>query len=66
MARTQDVRELLENSRASSETKSAMRNVLNRYDEWKYSANGLRGKLDAASGKQILDQLKTFDHELRR
>ena len=60
-----DVRELLENSRAKDETKSAIRAVLNRHDEWKYSANGLRLKLDAGERKQILDQLKNFDHELR-
>ncbi|HET9523248.1 MAG TPA: BatD family protein, partial [Terrimicrobiaceae bacterium] len=57
-----DVSELLENSRASDETKLAMRTVLSRRDEGRYSANG--AKLDAAERKQILDQLKTFDHEI--
>jgi BatD DUF11 like domain len=61
-----DVRELLENSRTSDETKSAVRGVLNRHDEWKYSASGMHAKLDAGERKQILDQLKSFDHELRR
>ena len=61
----QDIRESLENSRASSDTKFAMQNVLNRYDEWKYSANGLRGKLDSDERKEIVHQLKSFDHELR-
>jgi hypothetical protein len=57
-----DVRELLENSRASDETKSTVRTVLSRHDECKYSANG--AKLDATERKLILDQLKTFDHEM--
>jgi hypothetical protein len=61
-----DVRELLENSRTSDETKSAVRGVLNRHDEWKYSASGMHAKLDAGERKQILDRLKSFDHELRR
>ena len=61
-----DVRELLENSRTSDETRSAVRAVLNRHDEWKYSASGLLAKLDAGERRQILDQLKSFDHELRR
>ena len=60
-----DVRELLENSSTSDETKSAVRTVLNRHDEWKYSASDLRLKLDAEERRQILDQLKSFDHELR-
>ncbi len=57
-----DVSELLENSRASEETKLAMGTVLSRRDEGRYSANGAR--LDAAERKLILDQLKTFDHEM--
>jgi hypothetical protein len=57
-----DVSELLENSRASDETKLAMRTVLSRRDEGRYSADG--AKLDAADRKLILDQLKTFDHEM--
>jgi hypothetical protein len=61
-----DVRELLENSRTSDDTKSAVRNVLNRHDEWKYSASDMHAKLDAGERGQILDQLKSFDHELRR
>ena len=61
-----DVRELLERSRASDQTKSAVRNVLNRYDEWKYSANEAPPKLDAGERQQILSQLKGFDHEVRR
>ncbi len=61
-----DVLELLENSSMSDETKSAVRAVLNRHDEWKYSPSGLHLKLDAAERRQILDQLKSFDHELRR
>ncbi len=61
-----DVRELLENSSASDETKSTVRAVLNRHDEWKYSASDLHAKLDAGEREQILDQLKSFDHELRR
>jgi hypothetical protein len=39
-----DVSQLLENSRASDETKSAIRTVLSRHDEGRYSANG--AKLD--------------------
>ena len=61
-----DVRELLENSSTKDEIKSAVRAVLNRHDEWKYSASGLHLKLDAGERRQILDQLKNFDHELRR
>ena len=61
-----DVRELLENSSASDETKSTVRAVLNRHDEWKYSASDVHAKLDAGEREQILDQLKSFDHELRR
>jgi BatD DUF11 like domain len=57
-----DVSELLENSRASDTTKSAVRTILSRHDEGRYSANGV--KLDAAERKLILDQLKTFDHEI--
>ena len=57
-----DVSELLDNSRASDETKLAMRTVLSRRDEGRYSANG--AKLDAADRKLILGQLKTFDHEM--
>jgi BatD DUF11 like domain len=60
-----DVRELLENSSTKDEIKSAVRAVLNRHDEWKYSASGLHSKLDAGERRQILDQLKNFDHELR-
>ncbi len=60
------MRELLENSSASDETKSAVRAVLNRHDEWKYSANDAAAKLDAGEREQILDQLKSFDHELRK
>ena len=61
-----DVRELLENSNASDQTKSAVRNILNRYDEWKYSANNTPPKLDAAERRQILTELKAFDHEVRK
>jgi hypothetical protein len=61
-----DVRELLENSRTRNEIRWAVRNILNRHDEWKYSASGLLAKLDAGERRQILDQLKSFDHELRR
>lgn len=61
-----DVRDLLENSQASDQTKSAVRNILNRFDEWKYSANGTPPRLDAAERQQILGQLKGFDDEVRR
>ncbi|HEY5705485.1 MAG TPA: BatD family protein [Terrimicrobiaceae bacterium] len=60
-----DVRELLENSGISDDTKAAVRAVFNRHDERKYSASNLQLKLDAGERKQILDQLKSFDHELR-
>jgi hypothetical protein len=56
----------LENSRASDQTKSGVRNILNRYDEWKYSANNTPPKLDAAERRQILTELKAFDHEARK
>jgi hypothetical protein len=61
-----DVRDLLESSKASDQTKSAVQNVLNRYDEWKYSAIDAPPKLDATERQQILSQLKGFDHEVRR
>jgi hypothetical protein len=61
-----DVRELLEKSRIGDDTKSAVRVILNRHDEWKYSASSPQLKLDPAERKQILDQLRSFDHELRR
>ncbi len=62
---TSDVRDLLENSRASDQTKSALRNVLNRYDEWKYSASNAPPRLDEAERREILNQLKGLDHEVR-
>jgi BatD DUF11 like domain len=58
-----DAPELLENSRVSDETKLAVRTILNRHDECKYSVNG--AKLDATERKLFLDQLKAFDHEMR-
>jgi BatD DUF11 like domain len=61
-----DVRELLENCRASDQTKSAVRNVLNRYDEWKYSAGSAPPRLETTERQQIVTQLKGFDHEVRR
>ena len=61
-----DARDLLENSSVSDETKSAVRTVLNRHDEWKYSASAPHLKLDVGERTQVLDQLKNFDHELRR
>ncbi len=61
-----DARDLLENSGVSDETKAAVRTVLNRHDEWKYSASAPHLNLDAGERRQILDQLKSFDHELRR
>ncbi len=61
-----DVRDLLETSPVSDQTKSAVRNVLNRNDEWKYSANGNVPRLDAAEREQILRQLKGLDHEAGR
>jgi hypothetical protein len=62
---TSDVRDLLENSRASDQTKSALRNVLNRYDEWKYSASNAPPRLDEAERREILNQLKGLNHEVR-
>ena len=61
-----DARDLLENSGVRDETKAAVRTVLNRHDEWKYSASAPHLNLDAGERRQILDQLKSFDHELRR
>ncbi|MGA7216357.1 MAG: BatD family protein [Terrimicrobiaceae bacterium] len=61
-----DVRELLENSRIGDDTRSAIRAVLNRHDEWKYSSSAVHLKLEPAERKQILDQLKSFDHELQK
>ena len=60
-----DARDLLESCKASDQTKAAVRNVLNRCDECKFSANGAR-KLDATERQQILGQLKGFDHEVRK
>jgi BatD DUF11 like domain len=62
---TSDVRDLLENSRASDQTKSAVRNILNRYDEWKYAAHNAPPRLDEAERRDILGQLKGLDHEVR-
>jgi hypothetical protein len=64
-ASASDVRDLLENSRASDQTKSALRNVLNRYDEWKYSASNAPPRLDEPERREILSQLKGLDHEVR-
>jgi BatD DUF11 like domain len=61
-----DLYELLESSKASEHSKAAVRNILSRSDEWKYSANRAAPRLDAAERQQILAQLKGFDHELRK
>jgi hypothetical protein len=60
-----DLHELLETSRASDQTKAAVRTVLYRHDELEYAAKAAGAKLDFAERKQIVDQLKSFDHELR-
>ncbi|HEY5742248.1 MAG TPA: BatD family protein [Terrimicrobiaceae bacterium] len=61
-----DVRELLENSKASEQTRSAVRDILNQHDQWKYSARSSSNKVDASQRQHIVDQLKTFEHEVRR
>ncbi|HEY5811384.1 MAG TPA: hypothetical protein VIT23_01875, partial [Terrimicrobiaceae bacterium] len=63
---TSDVRELLENSKASEQTRSAVRDILNQHDQWKYSARSASNKVDASQRQHIVDQLKTFEHEVRR
>jgi hypothetical protein len=60
-----DARESLEKSRISDTTRTAIRTIINQHDEWKYSANGAPRNLDPDDRKQMVDQLKSFDRELR-
>ena len=61
-----DIGELLERSKASDQSKAAVRTILSRYDEWKYSANEAPPRLDAIERQQLLAQLKGFHRELRK
>jgi BatD DUF11 like domain len=61
-----DLSELLERSKVSDQSKAAVRTILSRYDEWKYSPSDAPPKLEAAERQQLVAQLKGFDHELRR
>jgi BatD DUF11 like domain len=60
-----DLGELLEKSKVSDQSKAAVRTILSRYDEWKYSPSGVPPQLEAAERQQLVAQLKSFDHELR-
>jgi hypothetical protein len=61
-----DLNDLLERSRVSDQSKAAVRTILSRYDEWKYSPGDAPPKLEAAEREQLVAQLKGFDHELRK
>jgi BatD DUF11 like domain len=61
-----DLDELLERSKVSEESKAAVRTILSRYDEWKYSPSDAPPRLEAAERQQLIAQLKGFDHELRK
>ena len=61
-----DLGELLERSKVSDQSKAAVRTILSRYDEWKYSPSDALPKLEAAERQQFVAQLKGFDHELRK
>jgi oxygen tolerance protein BatD len=61
-----DLNELLERSKVSDQSKAAVRTILNRYDEWKYSPTEEPHRLEASERQQLVAQLKSFDHELRK
>jgi hypothetical protein len=61
-----DLGELLERSKVSEQSKAAVRTILSRYDEWKYSPSDVPPRLEAAERQQLVAQLKGFDHELRK
>jgi hypothetical protein len=61
-----DLGELLERSKVSDQSKAAVRTILSRYDEWKYSPSDAPPKLEAAERQQVVAQLRGFDHELRK
>ena len=61
-----DLGELLERSKVSDQSKAAVRTILGRYDEWKYSPSDAPPRLEAADRQQFVAQLKGFDHELRK
>ena len=61
-----DLGELLERSKVSDQSKAAVRTILSRYDEWKYSPSDVPPRLEAAERQQLVAQLKGFDHELRQ
>jgi hypothetical protein len=61
-----DLGELLERSKVSEQSKAAVRTILSRHDEWKYSPSEAPPKLEAAERQQLVAQLKDFDNELRK
>ena len=61
-----DLGELLERSKAGDQSKAAVRTILSRYDEWKYSPSDAPPTLEAAERQQVVAQLRDFDHELRK
>ena len=61
-----DLGDLLEKSKASDQSKAAVRTILSRYDEWKYSPSDAPPRLEVAERQQLVAQLKGFDHELRK
>jgi BatD DUF11 like domain len=61
-----DLDELLERSKVSDQSKAAVRTILSRYDEWRYSPSDAPPKLEAVERQQVVAQLRGFDHELRK
>ena len=61
-----DLGELLERSKVGDQSKAAVRTILSRYDEWKYSPSDAPPTLEAAERQQVVAQLRDFDHELRK
>ena len=64
--RRSDLGELLERSKVGDQSKAAVRTILSRYDEWKYSPSDAPPRLEVAERQQLVAQLKGFDHELRK
>ena len=61
-----DFDELLDRSKVSDQSKAAVRTILSRYDEWKYSPSDAPPRLEVAERQQLVAQLKDFDHALRK
>ena len=61
-----DLGELLERSKVGDQSKAAVRTILSRSDEWKYSPSDAPPRLEAAERQQVVAQLRGLDHELRK